>query len=84
MNLVNVQTNSDDVIFGSYGAGKLGGDLKTWTDAAIKTIKKSLEEKGAVISPSASKALKFSITEVIVSTAGIPMIAALARVKISL
>ncbi len=84
VNLVNAQTNSDDVIFGSYGVGKLGGDLKTWTDAAIKMTKKSLEKKGVEFSSSALKTLKLSITEVVVDTAGIPMVASLARVKISL
>lgn len=84
VNLVNVQTNSDDVIFGSYGAGKLGGNLKTWTDAAIETIRKSLEDKGVEISSSALKTLKISITEVVVGTSGVPMVASLANVKISL
>lgn len=84
MKIINVQDNSEEKNFGNYGAGKMVGDLKIWTDSAVEMTKKSLEEKGVFFSDESSKIINFSITDVKVDTVGVPWVAALARCKITL
>ena len=84
MNIINVQDNTEEKNFGNYGAGKMVGDLKKWTDSAVEMAKNSLEEKGVSFNDESSKIVKFAIVDVKVDTAGIPFVASLARCKIIL
>lgn len=84
LSIINDQTNSEEINFGNYGLGKVVGDLKTWTGSAVETAKKSLENEGVIISESASKKIKLAVTSVKVTTAGVAMVASLARCQISL
>ncbi len=79
LNIINDQANSEEISIGNFGAGKLVGDLKTWTGSAVEITQKSLEKEGVIISENASKILKLAVTDAKVTTAGVPMVAALAR-----
>ncbi len=82
INIINDQKNKEEILIGNYGLGSLRGDLHSWTDSAVKTLKDSIGEKGTTISDNAQKSMKVKIFEAKVDTAGIPMVASLARCKI--
>ena len=61
--IVNAQTSSEDTVT-PLGPNSLSVNYKEYTERAIKFLKTELERRGAVVSDSASKVIRFSITDV--------------------
>ena len=84
INIINDQKNDTEILIGNYGMGSLRGDLQAWTDSAVRTLKGSIGKNGITTSDNAQKSIKIKVSEANVTTAGIPMVASLARCKILL
>jgi len=84
INIINDQNNKEEILIGNYGMGSLRGDLHSWTGSAIKLLQETIEKKGITVSDTANKIMKVKVVEAKVDTAGVPMVASLARCKISL
>lgn len=84
INIINDQNNKEEILIGNYGVGSLHGNLHSWTDSAVKTLKESIVQKEITISGNAQKNMKVKIFDAKVDTAGIPMVASLANCNIFL
>lgn len=84
INIINDQENEEEILIGRYGVGSLRGDLHSWTDSAVKLLQDTIGDQGITVSDDAQKTIKVKVVEATVDTAGIPMVASLARCKILL
>ena len=60
--IINMQTSTEEVTFLS-GVDTYKGNLKEWTDEAVRLLKLELQKRGASLSPDAEKVIKLSVTE---------------------
>lgn len=62
--LENAQTDSEDLLFATNGGHKFYGNLQKWTKTAMAITERELAKRGMLVSGSASKKLKLSVSSI--------------------
>lgn len=84
VNIINDQNDSKEITFGRYGFGFLDGDLRSWTNSAVESVRISLGKQGVSVSDKSSRLLKLAVINARIDEWGVPFVAALVRCKIEL
>ncbi len=64
ISLVNIQSSTDDVLFGANMGHKFYGNYQEWTDTAIAITRRELSKRGMNIANDVHKSLKLAIETV--------------------
>lgn len=67
----NIQADSQQTDFGKIGVVQVKGDLRSWTDTAVKVLTSELTRRGAKIGEEAVTGLSLSVDQVDMGVAGL-------------
>lgn len=67
----NAQYDTQQKDFGKIGVVQVKGDLKSWTETAVKVLTSELSKRGAKIDGQASTGLSLSVDQVVMGVAGL-------------
>ena len=67
----NTQSDSEQKDFGEIGVVQVKGNLKSWSDTAVKVLTGELKKRGAKIDEQASSGISLSVDQVVMGVSGL-------------
>jgi len=62
VSVINAQPATEEVSIGRAGMGKMRGNLREWTDAAVTLLSAELQKRSVSVADNAPKTLKLAVT----------------------